>query len=44
MKIVFLGREKVVELLLKSEGNVNQKDQQGKTALHLAAEHGNLII
>lgn len=38
------GREKVVELLIRHNAEVNKKNGRGKTALHLAAERGSLSI
>lgn len=40
--VEWLGREKVADLLIKNGAEVNKKDENGKTALHAAAENGNI--
>lgn len=41
---LFLGSEEIAHLLIKNGANSSLKDDFGKTALHLAAENGNLTI
>ena len=38
------NRQDVVEQLLKSRGNINADDQEGRSALHWAAESGNVAM
>lgn len=35
------GNEKIVELLIQNKANVNKKNKNGNTPLHLAAISGN---
>lgn len=39
-----LGREKLVELLLREGANINTKNNLGLTPLHLAVRAGKLIL
>lgn len=40
-KIVVLGKEKVVETLIKNGANVNQVNAEGRSPLHAASSNGN---
>lgn len=39
---IYLGNDELIHLLLKKGANINQKDNDGRTALHLATLNGNL--
>jgi ankyrin repeat protein len=43
IKIIFVGREKDVELLLEKGANVNSQNHKSLSALHRASEKGNPI-